>query len=72
MNEIIKRLAEQAVEESKLPAAFWWVTQDPKMARVAERFAELIVEECATVMNDNDFEGSSIGNVILNHFGIKE
>jgi hypothetical protein len=158
MNKLIKHFAERAVEDAKLPASFWWVTQDPKMAKVAERFAELIVQqcavslssdlvnltgsggrtmwndgirhsrnkmlndfglehsaqdrveymndttrklwneathspdisegvstqeiankfaelivrECAKVMNNNDFEGSTIGKVILDHFGIEE
>lgn len=41
------------------------------IARNQEKFAELIVKECAKVMNDNDFDGSTQGDVILDHFGIK-
>ena len=38
-----------------------------------EKFAELIVQECAKIVNDNDFAGSTMGNRLLfEHFGIKE
>lgn len=72
MNEIVKKLAEQAVEESNLPAAFWWITQDPKMARVAERFAELIVKECILETMDAIHFDDSIRQRLSTHFGIKE
>jgi hypothetical protein len=55
MNEKIKELAKKAADESNLPESFWWVTQDPKMAKVAEKFAELLVKECLKVVKDNTY-----------------
>ena len=38
-----------------------------------KNFAELIVRECASIVNDNNFEGSKLGNHLLfEHFGIKD
>ena len=34
------------------------------------KLIELVVREAAQAMSDNDFEGSHLGNVILDHFGI--
>jgi hypothetical protein len=36
-----------------------------------EKFAELIIKECAKVMNDNDFDDSTIGDCIKEHFGVE-
>ena len=46
MNELIKELAEQSIKESG--QEFWWLTNN----LVIEKFAELIVEECRTVINN--------------------
>lgn len=36
-----------------------------------ERFAKLLILECAKVVNNNDFDGSTIGtNLLASHFGI--
>lgn len=38
---------------------------------VFEQFAELIVKECARLVNDNDHEGSTLGDRLLfDHFGV--
>lgn len=38
----------------------------------AEKFAELIIRECAQVVNDNNFKGSTLGDRLLfEHFGVK-
>ena len=35
------------------------------------KFAELIVRECAGIVNENDFEGSSLGDrLFFEHFGL--
>jgi hypothetical protein len=37
-----------------------------------ERFAKLIIIECAKIVNDNDFEGSIVGDDLLfEHFGVE-
>ncbi len=39
----------------------------------AEKFAELIVRECAQIVNDNDCEGSIVGDgMLFEHFGVEE
>jgi len=39
----------------------------------ANKFAELIVRECAQIVNDNDCEGSIVGDgMLFEHFGVKE
>jgi hypothetical protein len=46
-----------------------WSQVDPE---VLENFAELIVRECAKIVNDNNFAGSTMGNRLLfEHFGIE-
>jgi hypothetical protein len=38
-----------------------------------EKFAELIVRECAQIVNDNDCEGSIVGDgMLFEHFGVEE
>ena len=67
MNERIRELAEQAttVEEHK-----WGVSYD-KFDK--EKFAELIVRECALTAGLMEHEGrKGIGAQILDNFGVKE
>ena len=68
MNERIKELAEQAEGTKKhVPAV--WQFYDYEL----EKFAELIVRECAKIVNDNDCEISQVGNYMLfDHFGIEK
>lgn len=36
-------------------------------------FSKLLIQECAKVVNDNDFDGSTLGtDLLMNHFGFKE
>lgn len=38
-----------------------------------KKFAELIVRKCARIVNDNDFDGSTLGDRLLfEEFGIEE
>jgi len=55
MNEQIKELAEQA-------DILWMLEHYPKL----EKFAELIVRECAAVA------GKDVRHFVLEHFGLKE
>jgi len=63
MNERIKELA----HEAGLP------TYNPDgIPTKLEKFAELIVKECADIATMNQFQWDSSGEYILKHFGIKE
>jgi len=66
LNERIKELIKQAttIEEHK-----WGVSYDNFDK---EKFAELIVKECADIATMNQFQYDAVGNYVLKHFGIKE
>ena len=75
MNQRIKELARQAGFSFRIDNA----TDDEiirilKNADKVEKFAELIVEECADYIQHfyGDIAASSIGNDIKLHFGIEE
>ena len=65
MNERIKQLAAKAnfghMEKNE-------VVYDPRL----EKFAELIVRECADIATMNQFQWDSAGGYLLKHFGVKE
>ena len=64
MNELITELAEQSGLEYNLDPMFWLKY---------EKFAELIVKECAKIADIADEnECEWIGGNILTHFGVKE
>ena len=69
MNERIKKLAEQACfdEIGKDYSLYFNLTKDK-----VEKFAELIVKECAHVADISDDSGIWIGGAILTHFGVQE
>jgi hypothetical protein len=75
--ELIRKLAGEAYENACLElqiadAATWYSDRGPTSERVNEKFAELIVRECARVVNDNNFAGSTLGDRLLfEHFGVK-
>ena len=60
--EVIKELAEQAGLEYNF---------DPMLWLKYEKFAELIVKECAEVAEDYD-GAHYVGTTIKQHFGVKE
>lgn len=67
MNERIKELAEQCGFRSN-PDLY-----DRNQSFDIPKFAQLIVEECADVAGCNGHvSGFSLGDLIKNHFGIKE
>jgi hypothetical protein len=85
MNERIIELAEQAKEYadtkySKLVSASRWGDCVPGIRELyTEKLAELIVRECARVVDEKlDFENAygpddwAEGADLLNHFGVKE
>jgi hypothetical protein len=59
MNERIKQLWEEAAKTTQSDS---WEEQTKFM----ERFAELIVRECA------DVAGRDVGHFVLKHFGVEE
>ena len=69
MNERIRELAEQASHQS--PDGY--PVTIPYSKDFAEKFAELIVKECANIANSgiDPAESHLIGNDILEHFGVE-
>jgi hypothetical protein len=70
MNERIKQLAEQADDYAdnkiQMPGEYhpdWHDIRD-------EKFAELIIRECAEVANAHDCNHSGNDGAILNYFGV--
>jgi hypothetical protein len=69
MNERIKLLMGQVLDEK---FAGTWSTMDLQdLTQFADRFAELIVRECARVASDYD-GAHYVGTLIEDHFGVKE
>lgn len=75
MNEQIQKLADQAEQYAVSDNAS--MLFDVWKKRYTEKFAELIVQECAKVskrtgaLNEADFEGEMIADAIIEHFGIE-
>jgi len=64
-NSKINELAEQAEVYSSM-----WVG-DEKQEALLEKFAELIVEDCAKIADDNFNKGfCPVGDYIKQHFGV--
>ena len=61
MNDQVKLLWEQAAQRDDL-----W-----DQARY-EKFAELIVRECADIATINQYQSYSAGHYVLKHFGVEE
>ena len=77
MNERIKELAEQA-NADELSYAYYRGEKKPENAVTLhsvdlEKFAELIVRECADICYNRDYtNGSAYGEAIEEHFGVEE
>jgi hypothetical protein len=66
MNERIKQLAEQAGMHD-------FVLEAMGIGEEFEKFAELIVRECASVVNSRDDSDTGFwANLIKEHFGVEE
>jgi hypothetical protein len=73
MNKRIFELAKQAdlIQWDTLPSGA--KTPDYESVVNAKKFAELIVKECANVVNDNYSHGSSVVyKILFEHFGVEE
>jgi hypothetical protein len=69
MNERIKELFEQAAKEFSAEHKYaTFIVPNP----LKEKFAELIVQECATVIEKNLFQGIgwNTSRAVKRHFGI--
>ena len=67
MNERFKELAEQA---RKKPLGNSWTYR--LSGEFEQKFAELIVRECAEIATMNQFQWDSAGGYVLKHFGVEE
>jgi len=74
MNNRIRELAQEAGIIYGTAVDYYYTrATDGVVSRQMALFAELIVRECAKIVNDNDFAGSTMGNRLLfEHFEIKE
>ena len=68
MNERIKELMKQANKDVPLGKDFWL-----GLEQFSEKFAELIVDECAGLVDHVRMEdGTTRGEFIRKHFGVAE
>jgi hypothetical protein len=65
MNERIKELWDEAAKLEPDPS---WAGQ----TRFMEKFAELIVQECAELVDRAISDGGVDGRVVKEHFGVEE
>jgi len=74
MNERIRQLAEQAGAVFEQTNGLNDCPQDSLVGDEIEKFAELIVRECAGLMDGRRIEYGNCkdGRVILKHFGVEE
>jgi hypothetical protein len=71
MNERIKSLIERAeYQAQKHSGSDWEVHVEPSREQIFEKFAELIVRECANVAANHD--ALDIYEEIREHFGVEE
>ena len=76
MNEQIEKLFDQALEEFKVENEYATiVVPDPLQRDFVEKFAELIVKECASLFpltfTDEQYQ-RRIDKTIRKHFGVEE
>ena len=65
MNERIKQLAEQARKNEPFECSY---TKDQWL----EKFAKLIIQECADIATINAHQYQPPGDFVLEHFGVEE
>ena len=76
MNQRFRQLAEQAKLKTELwnnPEPFVIYKEDVNYPGGLEKFAELIVGECASVCENSNYEfGTIFTKMIKEHFGVEE
>ena len=65
MNERIKELLTPKLKE-------WGGASSDNFSEELEKFAELIVKECADIATINAHQRASPGTYVLKHFGVEE
>ena len=72
MNERINQLLGQAYDEA-VPET-WTTLSSEQLGRVYNKFAELIVQECTTVIEKNLFQniGYNTSRAVKRHFGMED
>jgi hypothetical protein len=68
MNEQIRRFMEQAIMH--VDGELFGKTYVPD--EFTEKFAELIIKECADVATVNQYQAFSAGHYVKKHFGVEE
>jgi hypothetical protein len=75
MNERIEELADLAAYDTRAihNNAYWWMQEElAEDATWRERFAELIVRECASICEEHPaWTARMVGNQIKDHFGVE-
>ena len=67
MNERIQEL----YREAEKSVAFFSNSKESKQLIIREKFAELIVRECAAVANINSHQWQMPGDFVLKHFAVE-
>ena len=76
MNERIKQLLGQAYDEA-VPET-WTTLSSEQLGRIYDKFAELIVRECARIAtnphlrDEESYYGNEFAKAIKKHFGVEE
>jgi len=70
MNERIKQLMGQTLDEKF--SGTWSVMDMQDLTKFADRFAELIVLECAVIVGSMEEPHQDIAKLIKQHFGVEE
>jgi hypothetical protein len=70
MNQRIRALAEQATSIVEMVGPQGYTSSYANFDR--EKFAELIVRECADIATINQHEWHSAGSYVLKHFGFEQ
>ena len=73
MNERIRELAEQAGITTNLDTEYFEKDVNKWVDYYSEKFAELIVRECADLVDNHDdsYPYVSFGDMIKQHFGVE-
>ena len=72
MNERIKELVRQAGITTNLDTDFFEKDPNKWVDYFSEKFAELIVKECADLVDRAISDGGVDGRVVKEHFGVEE
>ena len=65
------------IQELALQCGAWHQVYDQKLLKVNgyfnyEKFAELIVKECADIATMNQYQSYTAGHYVLKHFGVED